>query len=341
METLRLGRTNLTVGRSGFGALPIQRIAKKDAVYLLQKARDNGITFFDTARYYSDSEEKLGAAFSGAWNRVVIATKTMGVTREQVLGDLATSLKNLGTDYVDILQLHNPAALPDPADPNSSYGALLDAKRRGLIRFIGISNHRLAVALAAAKSGLYDTVQFPLSMLSSEEDLGLIPVCRDHDVGLIAMKALSGGLVTGAAAAFAFLRQYSSVIPIWGIQRESELDEFLRFEAQPPVLDDGIRQQIEKERRELRGKFCRGCGYCMPCPVGIQINWTARMSLLLRRAPFQPFLTDEWRDKMMLVKKCTRCNACAGKCPYGLDTPALLQENLEDWERFAEEHSAQ
>jgi aryl-alcohol dehydrogenase-like predicted oxidoreductase len=334
MKTMRLGRTGLEVGCSGFGALPIQRCSKDEAVCLLQKACDSGMSFFDTARMYSDSEEKIGAAFIGKRHTIVIATKSLATTRTKVLDDLAVSLKNLKTDYVDLLQLHNPACLPDLSDPNGSYAALCEARQKGMTRFVGISNHSLEVATAAARSGVYDTVQFPLSSLASDNDLSLIATCRKAGVGLIAMKALSGGLITNVATTFAFLRQYSTVLPIWGLQRESELEVILQLEAHPPVLDAKMWEQINKDRQELAGLFCRGCGYCMPCPQGIEINWVARMSLLLRRAPYQGFLKDEWRKKMNEIRNCSNCGTCKTRCPYGLDTPELLKKNLDDYERF-------
>jgi predicted aldo/keto reductase-like oxidoreductase len=152
------------------------------------------------------------------------------------------------------------------------------------------------------------------------------------------MKALSGGLIANAAAAFAFLRQYDNVLPIWGIQRDEELSEFIAYEKQPPVLDKNLWSVIERDRTVLYGQFCRGCGYCMPCPVGIEISWAARMALLLRRAPFQNFITPEWRRKMDLINSCTRCGQCRKKCPYGLDTPQLLKKNLENYNEFYSRH---
>ena len=334
MEKMRLGRTNLFVSRSGFGALPIQRTSMDEAVRLLHRAYESGMDFFDTARYYSDSEEKIGKALSPVRSKIVIATKAMAKTRKEVLTSLASSLEQLKSDYVDILQLHNPPLLPDVQDPESPYAGLLEARERGQTRFIGISCHRLSNALDAARSGHYDTVQFPLSSLSSADDLALAALCREHDCGLIAMKALSGGLITNAATSFAFLRQFENVLPIWGIQYEHELDEFLALEHDPPVLDEDLWKLIRKDRMELAGLFCRGCGYCMPCPAGIEINWAARMSLLLRRAPAQGFMTDGWRDKMRLINNCTKCGQCKKKCPYGLDTPVLLEKNLADYDRF-------
>lgn len=334
MEKMRLGRSGLMVGRSGFGALPLQRISHDASIKLLRKAVDGGIDFIDTARFYTDSEEKIGAAVSPVRQQVTIATKAMGKTRREVLESFTVSLHNLKTDYVDLLQLHNPSELPDVNDPDSACGALLEARKNGMARFIGITCHRLENARAAVNSGFYDTVQFPLNPLSSVDDMSLVNLCKTHDVGLIAMKALSGGLISNAAASFAFLRQFDNVLPIWGIQLERELDEFLAMEAQPPKLDQALREAIKVDRRELAGLFCRGCGYCMPCPAGIEISWVARMKLLLRRAPSQGFLGDEWKEKMARIKTCTLCGACRKKCPYHLDVPALLKINLDDYETF-------
>jgi predicted aldo/keto reductase-like oxidoreductase len=339
MEKIRFGRTDLLVSRSGFGAIPIQRISFEEARSLLRKAYDHGINFFDTARGYTDSEEKIGAALSDVRKDIIIATKTPAGDKEAVLKDLETSLRNLRTDYIDIYQIHNPPKLPDPNDQSSAFSGLLEARKEGKIRFIGITNHRLEVVLEAIATGLYDTVQYPLSALSTDADLKVIQECRKYDLGLIAMKALAGGLLANAAEAFVFLRQYQNVIPIWGIQRESELDEFLGYEKQPPAFDEKIRQLIERDRAALSGSFCRACGYCMPCPAGIPIPMAARMSLLLRRMPYQQFMADDGHKQMMLIKDCQDCGQCKERCPYHLDTPALLREMLEDYEEFYRNHS--
>jgi uncharacterized protein len=155
---------------------------------------------------------------------------------------------------------------------------------------------------------------------------------------VIAMKALSGGLITHVASTFAFLRQYDNVVPIWGIQKDSELDDFLTLEKAPPVLDREILEIIEKDRRELSGGFCRGCGYCMPCPAGIPIPMAARMSLLLRRAPYQPLLSDEWKENMNRIENCIDCGQCRKQCPYKLDTPEILKSMLGDYRDFYNHH---
>jgi len=332
MEFIRFGRTGLRVSRTGFGAIPIQRVSFEEAGAVLRRAFDAGVNFFDTARGYTDSEEKIGQALGGVRDKIVLATKSGAADKAGLFEHLETSLRNLRTDHVDILQLHNPTELPDPNDANSTYAGLLEARRQGKVRFLGMTSHRLGNAIRAAESGLYDTVQFPLCAISTPEDLGLIDVCRQRGVGLIAMKALSGGLLSSARAAFAFLRQYENVVPVWGVERMDQMDEILALEAAPPVLDATLRAAIEKDREELAGNFCRACGYCLPCPADIPIPFAARMGLILRRMPAAQFLTPEWQEKMRRIRNCEQCRQCAGRCPYHLDTPALLRRMYDEYE---------
>lgn len=334
MNTVTLGKTGITTNKNGFGALPIQRISDDAAVHLIRKAYESGITFFDTARFYTDSEHKLGLALEGIRDKVYIASKTAAVKAEDFWKDLDTTLANLQTDYLDLYQFHNPSFCPKPDDGTGLYEAMLAAKEQGKIRHIGITNHRLKVAHEAVDSGLYETLQFPFCYLASDEDVALVKKCETAGMGFIAMKALSGGLITSSAAAYAFLAQYENVLPIWGVQREAELDEFISYIDNPPVMTAEIETLIAKEREELSGDFCRGCGYCMPCPVGIEINNCARMSLLLRRSPAELQLTEDVQAKMALIEKCLHCGQCASKCPYHLDTPALLEKNLQDYKEI-------
>lgn len=326
-----LGRTGIIVNKNGFGALPIQRIGKEEAAALLRKAYDGGIRYFDTARAYSDSEEKIGYALKEVRSHIYIATKTMASTPEKFWEDLETSLRLLQTDYIDVYQFHNPPVCPKPGDGTGLYDAMLEAKKQGKIRFIGITNHRIHVAEEAVESGLYDTLQFPFNYLSAERERVLAEKCLEKDMGFIAMKGLSGGLLTNSAAVYAYMAQYENVLPIWGIQKEKELDEFLSYIDQPPVLDEKLQKVIDSDIETLAGDFCRGCGYCMPCPVGIEINNCARMSLLLRRSPSAGHLSPEGQAKMKKIEDCLHCGACRSKCPYGLDTPKLLEENYKDY----------
>lgn len=333
MDKIRLGRTGLMVSACGFGALPIQRIPLKDAAYLLRKAYDHGINYFDTANAYSDSEEKIGAALADVRDKIVISTKSGGKDYQTVLEHIQLSLKRMKTDYIDLIQLHNPSTLPDPDDPNGAYAACVEAKKRGYVRFIGITNHGRERARAAVLSGRYDTLQFPLTCIAPQEDIDLACLAHERDMGFIAMKGMAGGLIAHVEAAFVFMKKHPFVVPIWGVQRESELDQFLELEKNPPRFEDWA-NEIEKERRELSGNFCHGCGYCQPCAAGIEIQTAARMSLLLRRSPVPPLMSEKTDAMMMRIEQCLHCNACKSRCPYGLDTPTLLAENLADYKSF-------
>lgn len=334
MKKVALGKTGITSIQNAFGALPIQRVSDEYAVMLLRRAYEAGFTFFDTARAYSDSEHKLGLAFSDMRDKITVASKTMSVTPEGIKKDLEASLACLKTDYIDIYQVHNPAFCPKLDDGTGVYETLLEAKEQGKIRHIGLTNHRLNIAKEAVTSGLYETLQFPFCYLATDKEIELVELCKKSDVGFIAMKALSGGLITNSAAAYAYISQFDNVLPIWGIQRESELEEFISYITAAPDMNEEMRDMIEKDRKELLGDFCRGCGYCMPCPAGIEINNSARMSQLIRRSPSANWLTPEWQEKMLRIENCIGCNKCASQCPYGLDTPALLRRNLEDYKNI-------
>ena len=334
MEKVILGRTGICVQKNGFGALPVQRVSLNEAKIILRKAYENGIQFFDSARAYSDSEEKIGLALSDVRENIYISTKTMATTVQAFWEDLETSLKMLKTDYIDIYQFHNPSFCPKPGDGTGLYEAMLEAKNQGKIHYIGLTNQGWKVAKEAIESDLYDTLQFPFSYLASEKEEELVRLCEEHNVGFICMKALSGGLITRSDIAYAYLLQYKNALPIWGIQKESELDEFISYQKQAPVLTKDIEEIIQHDRKELAGQFCCGCGYCMPCPQGIIINQCARMSLMLRRAPAENWLLEKWQAEMNKIKDCIHCGKCMTHCPYGLNTPELLQKNYEDYQTF-------
>ncbi len=333
MRQLTLGKTGITVPQNGFGVLPIQRVPKEEAVRILFHAYEGGMRYFDTARAYSDSEEKLGEALHGVRDQVYIATKTAATTPEGFWKDLEKSLEMLQTDYIDVYQLHMAAKCYAPGDGTGLYECLQEAKDRGLIRHIGITAHKIQVAFDIVESGLYETLQFPFSYLSSEKEIRLVNSCYEAEMGFIAMKSLAGGLITRSDAAMAFAASYPNVLPIWGIQKESELEEWLSYMENTPVMNPEIREFIEKERKELAGEFCRGCGYCLPCPAHITINQCARMSLMLRRCPSEAWLTPYWQEEMKKIENCINCRQCASRCPYELDTPELLKRNYEDYKK--------
>ena len=338
MEKIRLGKTGLMASRTSFGALPIQRIPAEEAGGLLRMAYEAGINFFDTANAYTDSEYKMGLALADVREDIIIATKTAPADIATMESHLEQSLKMLKTDYVDIYQLHCAPKVYRPGDADGIYDWLLEQKRLGRIRHIGITAHKITVAEEAVESGLYETLQYPFSVLADEREIALVRRCEEKNIGFIAMKAMAGGMIRHPAAAFSFLRQFPNVVPIYGVQRESELREWLTLEETPPVWDTEMQRLAAEEKASLGGDFCRACGYCMPCPQGIMISDAARISLLMTRAPYRRYLAEEWHGEMEKIENCTNCRRCVSHCPYSLDTPRLLRENLRWYREFYDRH---
>ena len=238
MQTFRFGNTGITMSRTGFGALPIQRVPYGEALPILRRAYEGGITYFDTARAYTDSEEKLGGAFGGAWDGITVSTKTTAKTADGFWKDLETSLKNLRTDHIDIYQFHNAQRVYRPGEEDGMYDAMLRAKEQGKILHIGITSHSIDVAEEACRSGLYESLQYPFSHLATQREQDLVRECEARGVGFICMKALSGGLVTDARLPFAFISRFPGAVPIWGIQRMGELEQILDLSEDPPEMTE-------------------------------------------------------------------------------------------------------
>ena len=330
MRKIRLGKTELMVTSTAMGCLPVQRCDEDYAVRLLRAAYEGGINYFDTANAYTDSEKKIGLALSDVRDQIIISTKSAARDKAGVLAHIENSLRMMKTDYIDLFQFHQVTEVPDPNDPNGAYAGALEAKERGWIRHIGVTSHRVNIAEDCIASGLFETLQFPFSYISSERDLALAQKCKEADMGYIAMKGLAGGMLNNARACHAFMKSYDNVVPIWGIQKLEELEQWLALAEEDPDLDEG-----------LSGSFCRSCGYCMPCPAGIEIFNCARMNMLLRRSPWQQYMTDTWREKMEKINDCIGCHSCSSRCPYQLDTPNLLKYMLKDYREFYEAHKDQ
>lgn len=334
MREVVLGSTGIKSPQNAFGALPVQRDDFDTAIKILQRAYEGGMTFFDTARAYSDSEEKMGLALSDVRKKINIATKTHAKNTEDMKVHLDITLKNLKTDYIDIYQFHCVDQCYRPGDGTGMYELMEDFKRQGIVKHIGITAHKIGIAEECVKSGLYETMQFPFSYLSSSREIDLVNLCREKNVGFIAMKGLAGGLITNSKAAYSFMTQYENALPIWGIQRMNELEEWLSFMKDSPVYDEEMRLFVEEDKKNFGTDFCRGCGYCMPCPQSITINQCARMSQMIRRAPSEAWLSEHWQAEMSKISSCTGCGACMKKCPYGLEIPVLLKKNKEDYENI-------
>jgi len=264
-------------------------------------------------------------------DRIFIASKTMGRDPAKMRADLETTLRNLKTDHVDLLQFHNHT----PGDEQIAEMRKFIAE--GKVLHMGITQHKLEEAFKAVRSGLFETLQFPFSCLSGEKDVALVKETADAGMGFICMKAMSGGLIRNVEANFAFIRSLETPVPIWGVQRIEEIEQFLELEEKDPAFTEEYAARVAEEKQALGGKFCRGCGYCLPCPADIEIFMAARMREFMLRSPYQGMVTKEAREKMFRIENCIACKACETRCPYGLKPYELLKEQLIWYKGFLRE----
>jgi uncharacterized protein len=339
MRYVTLGRTDLTVSEFGFGCIPIIRFPKDDSVKVLRHAFERGITFFDTANAYRDSEEKIGIAFAGMREKVVLASKTLMRGAEGAMAHLENSLRMLRTDHLDLYQLHQIAQEKDWYEVTGPAGALeavMKAKAAGKVRYVGVTSHNLQMALKMVRSGLFDTIQFPFNLIEEGAKDELIGATREMGMGFICMKPFGGGVIDNAAVAFKYLRDHSDVIPIPGFESSEQVDEILSFYSQANVINDRDLEIMENYRSELGKRFCRRCEYCQPCPQGVMI--TPAMGYPIVASRMSPSVAVEFcKNAMESVLLCTGCGACIERCPYELQVIDILKANYALYEKHLNE----
>jgi predicted aldo/keto reductase-like oxidoreductase len=341
MKKIRLGRTGLMVSELAMGCIPIMRLEFDQAVELVRYCFDQGITFFDTARAYADSEAKVGKALKGVREKVVLASKSMGRDTATIAKHLAASLADLRTSWIDIYQLHNVSnqkTLDEVLSPQGAYQALAEAKKQGKIKHIGISCHNLEIAAKACLTGLFDTVQVPFNFVEKEAAEKLFPVARSQDMGIIGMKPLAGGLLDRADLCFSFLQQYPEVVPDPGLQFRHEAEEVLAMYRSPRPLKPEQLAEMERIRQEMGPRFCHRCEYCLPCPQNVLIPWVFSFRSMARRFPPARVL-DFCQKAMESAANCTQCGECQEKCPYELPIPEMIQEYLAEYQEFTRRHA--
>lgn len=249
MEYNRLGKTNLLISRVAFGSLRLSNIADADsAAKIVRSAYEDGINFFDVSGKFPECEKLLGDALYDIRKNVFISTTTDAKTFLEIQNDLENSLMNLHCDFVDLYQFETESFLPVLGGSDKIYDTLNNLKENGKIHHLGIVTTNLDIAKKAVISDLYETLQFPFSMLSSEDTVELVKLCEEHDVGFIAMQPLCGGVVQNIPLAFGFLHQFESVIPIWGIESQEEMKQIMYFYEHPPVIDEKFHEDVERIR---------------------------------------------------------------------------------------------
>lgn len=323
-----LGRTGLTVKMLGFGGIPIQQISESDAIRVVRHCVERGISYFDTARNYTVSEERIGKALVGIRDNVIIATKSSRRDEQGVLEELNVSLTNLQTDWIDVYQLHNVSsrdAWKQVKGPHGALAALYKARDQGLIRHIGITSHDPKLLTEIVKEEIFETIMIPFNYLTSLPADELLPLCRALDVGTVIMKPFGGGAFTNANIALKFLlgNEYVDVV-IPGMMSISEVEENVTVASGSSILSPAEWQLIEEDRISLGDEFCRGCNYCQPCPQEIPISMLLRWEVFEKRMGWSSRFNTRFKEGIAKATSCVDCGECESRCPYHLPIRELL-----------------
>ena len=333
MEKIRLGKTEMMVSKLGFGGIPIQRLVEEDAVNVVNRCLDLGITFIDTANAYSTSEERIGKAIKGRRDQVILATKSTSRDHEGIAKHIELSLERLGVDTIDLFQFHqifDQENLDKVLAPDGLMSVAEKFKKQGKIRHIGITSHSLDTAIEAVKTDRFATVQFPFNFITNEPADELLGLCKKHDVGFIVMKPLGGGMLLNAGICFKFLRQYPELVPIPGIETVTEIEEIVSVYEGPVEMTAEEVAEMERLREELGTRFCRRCGYCQPCTEEIAIPTVMIADSFGKRLPEKRFFHKGMEAVIMKARECSDCGECEERCPYDLPIREVIAERA-DW----------
>ncbi len=338
MRYLTLGKTGLKVSEVGFGCIPIIRLSMDKAIRVLRRAQERGVTLFDTANVYLDSEEKIGRAFQGLRPQLVLATKSMKRDRQGVVGDLDQSLRLLKTDYLDLFQFHQVSQEADfqAVTAGGPLEAALRAREAGKIRHLGVTSHNLEMAVRLVKTDLFSVVQFPFNFIEPAAASDLHPLARERSMGLLAMKPFCGGQLDNASLAFKYLRQFPDVIPLAGWDTAARVDEVVDLYQTGNIVAPEDLAAMERYRAELGDRFCRRCEYCQPCPQGVIITPAMLYAIVAHR--MGPAKAAGFSAKFMeTVRNCEECGECVDRCPYNLPIPEMLKEYLALYDKHRQE----
>ncbi len=331
MEYKILGKTNLNISGLGFGGIPIQKGTPEDTKVLLRYLMEQGVNYIDTARGYTVSEEYIGYALEGIRDRFILATKSFGRTKEAMEQDIATSLKNLRTDYIDLYQVHNPnsADLEQVIAPGGALEALKAAKNAGKIGHIGITLHSVELFQKALEYDWVETVMFPYNIVETQAE-ELIARCGEKNIGFIAMKPLAGGAIDNPELALRFLSQNANVsVVIPGMATPEEAKQNIASVQNKTPLSTCEQAEIEKIRSQLGTNFCRRCNYCAPCTVGIPISAVFLMEGYYNRYGLQEWAAIRYQGLAHKASECIGCGVCESRCPYNLPIREMLKKSVE------------
>ena len=333
MQYRTLGKTNLTISRLGFGGIPIQRIDAEGTRTLMHQLKDAGVNYIDTARGYTVSEEYLGYALEGIREDFVLATKSMARTKEAMEADIATSLKNLRTDYIDLYQVHNPTPdqLKQVVAPGGALEALLEAKAAGKVGHLGVTAHSLGTFKMALEMDWVETIMFPYNIVESQGQ-DLIHACAEKNIGFVCMKPLAGGAIEDATLALRYICANPDVtVVIPGMADPKELEQNIAAVADTAPITEEEQKKFQAVRDDLGTQFCRRCNYCQPCTAGISISNVFLFQGYLRRYGLGDWAKNRYSALEKKASDCVDCGLCESRCPYNLPIREMLKAAAKDF----------
>ena len=333
MQYRTLGKTNLTISRLGFGGIPIQRIDAEGTRTQMRQLNDAGVNYIDTARGYTVSEEYLGYALEGIREDFVLATKSMARTKEAMEADIATSLKNLRTDYIDLYQVHNPTPdqLKQVVAPGGALEALLEAKAAGKVGHLGVTAHSLDTFKMALEMDWVETIMFPYNIVESQGQ-DLIHACAEKNIGFVCMKPLAGGAIEDATLALRYICANPDVtVVIPGMADPKELEQNIAAVADTAPITEEEQKKFQAVRDDLGTQFCRRCNYCQPCTAGISISNVFLFQGYLRRYGLGDWAKNRYSALEKKASDCVDCGLCETRCPYNLPIREMLKAAAKDF----------
>jgi len=329
MEYRILGKTGLNISVVGFGGIPIQRVSSSEADAIVSRALDLGINFFDTARGYTDSEEKLGATLKARRKEAVVATKSMARTRAAMAADIKKSLETMGLDYIDLYQMHNVKSkkeLDRVLSPDGALAALMEAKKEGLVRHIGVTGHIKDFLVETLRVEEIETIQFPFNAVETVGVPALLEQAGEKGTGVIVMKPLAGGALRNGNLALRYILEHTVTTVIPGMDSLEQMEENAGVGSDPRPLSAAERKTLEEEVEKLGGAFCRRCEYCKPCSQRIDIPTVFLLDGYYTRYNLQDWARDRYQGLKAKVDACIDCGECEEKCPYNLPIRRMLAE---------------
>jgi len=330
MEKVRLGRTNLIVTKLGWGGIPIQRVGEREAVSVIQAVVEMGVDLLDTARAYTNSEHRVGLALQRTDRPVILSSKSL-IRTTKIYNDVQETLKQMKVKKVNIYHLHSVSNFEDyerVLAPGGAYEGLKRARDEGLIDHIGLTSHNLNVLERAIEDGHFEVIMACYSFLEPEAAKKVFPLAMEKDVGVLAMKPYSGGVIEEAGPALRFSLSTPNIIPIPGSETLERARENWKIFTEGYSLTEKDKEQIEVLKKEFDRQFCRRCDYCQPCTEKINIQFVVGLKSVIKR--FGPHAQEVgWmKDLIEKARNCSECGECLPRCPYQLPIPDLIKENL-------------